>query len=263
MAYENILVDIQGPVGIVVLNRPQSLNAIDKATIVELLGAFETLRDTDAVRAIVFTGAGRAFSSGGDIKEMVRSQGATSDEIFREHIGDINRTISLMGEIPKPVIAAINGSCAGVGFNFALAADVRIATKSASFTQAFINIGLIPDGGGTFFLPRVVGWSTAFELFLSGRVFDAAEAHQMGIVSQVVEDAEFETTVKKLAGRLAAAPTATIGHLKRLMRLSYTNDLSSQLQAELETQLLCGQSHDFREGITAFVEKRRPNFQGK
>ncbi|HNJ40667.1 MAG TPA: enoyl-CoA hydratase/isomerase family protein, partial [Acidobacteriota bacterium] len=104
MAYENILVDIQGPVGIVVLNRPQSLNAIDKATIVELLGAFETLRDTDAVRAIVFTGAGRAFSSGGDIKEMIRSQGATSDEVFREHIGDINRTISLMGEIPKPVI---------------------------------------------------------------------------------------------------------------------------------------------------------------
>lgn len=263
MSYENILLEIKDGVGWLTLNRPKSLNALNKTTGDELLHALETVRDDETVRAVVLTGAGRAFSSGGDVKEMTLAGSSLSEQFFEELIGNLNRSITLITDLPKPVLAAINGPAAGIGFNFALAADIRIAARSATFTQAFVHIGLVPDGGGSYFLPRLVGWGIATEMILTGRLLSAEEAHQVGIVSQVVEDAEFAATVQQWASRLAAGPTSAMARAKQLLKQSQTNTLAEQLRAEQQTQMLCGRSHDFREGITAFVEKRKPNFTGK
>lgn len=263
MAYENILLDINEGVARLTLNRPDSLNSINKYIGEELVEALTQLRNDDAVRVVVLTGAGRAFSSGGDIKGMLKSASQSSADLVTQLIGTLNGVTTMLGEMPKPVLAAINGPCAGIAFNFALACDIRVATKSATFTQAFINIGLIPDGGGTYLLPRVVGWSRATEMILTGRIIQTDEALQVGIVHQVVEDSEFAATVEGLARRLAKAPTGAIGYAKQLLKASYTNTLEAQLQLELETQMKLGGSHDFLEGIAAFVEKRKPNFNGK
>jgi 2-(1,2-epoxy-1,2-dihydrophenyl)acetyl-CoA isomerase len=262
MDYANISLERANGIGWLTLSRPEALNALDKATGEELLDALEELRDDESVRAVVLTGAGRAFSAGGDLKEMARA-GDLPEEHFEELLATLNRTVLTLAELPKPVIAAVNGVAAGLGFNLALAADVRVAARSAEFTQAFLKIGLIPDGGGTFLLPRLVGWARATELILTARTVSSEEALALGLVNEVVDDAEFESAVETWARRFAAAPTAAIGRVKQLLVHSVTADLKSQLRFEREMQIASGRTADFREGVSAFFEKRAPRFTGK
>jgi len=259
--YANVTVEISDGIGRLSLSRPESLNALDKATGEELLEALERLRLDDTVRVIVFTGAGRAFSAGGDIREMSRA-GELPEAFFEELLATLNRVVLAMVEMPKPVIAAVNGIAAGLGFNLALACDIRIAARGAEFTQAFLRIGLIPDGGGTYLLPRIVGWSRAMELILSARTVSSEEALQLGIVTEVVDETDFDATVDQWARQLASAPTAAIGRVKQLLAHSLTADLKSQLRFEREMQMASGRTNDFREGITAFLQKRSPKFTG-
>ena len=262
MDYANISLERAKGIGWLTLSRPEALNALDKATGEELLDALEELRDDESVRVVVLTGAGRAFSAGGDLKEMARA-GDLPEEHFEELLATLNRTVLTLAELPKPVIAAVNGVAAGLGFNLALAADVRVAARSAEFTQAFLKIGLIPDGGGTFLLPRLVGWARAAELILTARTVSSEEALALGLVNEVVDDAEFESAVETWARRFAAAPTAAIGRVKQLLVHSVTADLKSQLRFEREMQIASGRTADFREGVSAFFEKRAPRFTGK
>ncbi len=262
MTYANILLDRHDGIGRLTLNRPEALNALNKATGAELLDALETLRDDPATRVVVLTGSSRAFCAGGDIREMSRS-GELPADYFDELMANLNHLILTLCELPKPVIAAVNGVAAGLGFNLALAADLRIAARSAEFSQAFIKIGLIPDGGGTYLLPRIVGWARASELIMTARTVSSEEALRLGIVTEVVEDTDFEATVTEWAERLAAAPTATIGRVKKLLAHSHTADLKSQLRFEREMQSESGASEDFKEGIRAFLEKRPARFSGR
>lgn len=263
MEYANITLERENGVGRLVLNRPDALNALDKATGEELLDALQTLRDDEGVRAVVLTGAGRAFSAGGDVKEMARSGAELSEDFFEQLLVTLNRSIFTLAEMPKPVLAAVNGLAAGLGFNLALAADVRIAARGAEFTQAFLKLGLVPDGGGTFFLPRIVGWSRATELILTARTVSSEEALSLGIVHEVVDESLFESTVEAWARKLAAAPTAAVGRVKQLLTHSLTADLKSQLRFEREMQMASGRTADFREGLMALREKRAPRFNGK
>lgn len=263
MDYANIVVERADGVGTLTLNRPSALNALDKATGEELLDAVESLRDDPQVRAVVLTGAGRAFSAGGDIKEMARAGVEHSEAFFEELLVTLNRSILALAETPKPVLAAVNGMAAGLGFNLALACDVRVAARGAEFSQAFLKLGLVPDGGGTFFLPRIVGWARATELILTARAVSSEEALRLGIVHEVVDDHEFETAVAAWARRLADAPTAAVGRVKQLLAHSLTADLKSQLRFERETQMASGRTDDFREGVAAFLERREPRFSGK
>lgn len=262
MDYSNIILDRTGQIGRITLSRPEAMNAFDRGMCEELLDAVEALRDDEACRVIVLTGSGRVFSAGGDVKEMARSGSSLSEEHFEELIQTINRIILTFTETPKPVIAAVNGIAAGLGFNMALAADIRIAARSAEFSEAFLKIGLIPDGGGTFFLPRLVGWARATELILTARTVSSEEALKLGLVTAVVDDDEFPQTVDTWARKFAAAPTAAIGRVKQLLAHSQTADLKSQLRFEREMQMASGRTHDFREGVSAFIEKRAPRFTG-
>ncbi len=263
MAYANILLDRADGIGRLVINRPSALNALDKATGEEMFDAVQTLRDDEGVRAVVVTGAGRAFSAGGDIKEMARSGAELSESFFEELLATLNRSILALAEMPKPVLAAVNGVAAGLGFNLALACDVRIAARGAEFSQAFLRLGLVPDGGGTFFLPRIVGWARATELILTARSVSSEEALRLGLVNEVVDDSLFEATVDAWAHRLAEAPTAAVGRVKQLLAHSLTADLKSQLRFEREMQMASGRTADFHEGVAAFVERREPRFSGK
>lgn len=261
MVYSNISVDRADSIARLTLSRPEALNALDKATGEELLDALESLRTDASVRVVVLTGAGRAFSAGGDIKEMGQA-GELPESFFEELLATLNRVVVALTEMPKPVIAAVNGIAAGLGFNLALACDIRIAARGAEFTQAFLRIGLIPDGGGTYHLPRIVGWARAMELILTARTVSSEEALRLGLVTTVVDETDFDETVDVMARQLAAAPTSAIGRVKQLLAHSLTADLKSQLRLEREMQMESGRSNDFTEGIAAFLEKRSPRFTG-
>ncbi|MCS7079360.1 MAG: enoyl-CoA hydratase-related protein [Chloracidobacterium sp.] len=263
MAYEAIIVEIKGAIARVTLNRPDTLNAINQAMINELTTAFTELATNSDVRAVVVTGAGRAFSSGGDIRGMLAAGADATADTVRAMIERVNQMVLALYELPQPVIAAVNGPAHGLGMNLALAADYRIAAMSASFSQAFIKIGLVPDGGGTFLLPRIVGWACAADLMLTGRTVPAGEAKTIGLVHQTVADAEFINAVQLCAQQFAAAPTQAIARTKALLRSSQTADLATQLNAECEHQAACAATADFREGVTAFLEKRPPVFTGR
>jgi 2-(1,2-epoxy-1,2-dihydrophenyl)acetyl-CoA isomerase len=259
--YQNIRLEVADGIGSLTLARPDVLNALDKATGAELLDALEVLGSDESVRVVVLTGEGRAFSAGGDVREMSRSD--LDESFFDELLCTLNHTILRLAEMPKPVIAAVNGLATGLGFNLALAADIRIAARGAEFSQAFIRIGLVPDGGGTYLLPRIVGWAKAMELILTAQSVSSEEALRLGIVTEVVDETVFHETVDRWAHTLAAAPTAAIARVKRLLVHSLTADLKSQLRYEREMQMECGRSEDFREGISAFFEKRQPRFTGR
>ncbi len=263
MAYETIIVERQGAIAKVTLNRPDTLNAMNQTMIGELTAAFTDLATQQDVRAVVVTGAGRAFSSGGDVRGMLAAAPETTGDTVRAMIERVNRMVLALYELPQPVIAAINGPAHGLGMSLTLAADYRIAAMSASFSQAFIKIGLVPDGGATFLLPRIVGWSCATDLMLTGRTVPAGEAKTIGLVHQTVADAEFANTVQLCAQQFAAAPTQAIARTKALLRSSQTTDLTAQLELEREHQPACAVTADFREGVTAFLEKRPPVFTGR
>jgi 2-(1,2-epoxy-1,2-dihydrophenyl)acetyl-CoA isomerase len=240
------------------LNRPEKLNALSPELMDELADALRRASD-DGVRCVVLTGSGRAFSAGGDVYANAGAPDRDLRRILHDHYAPVIRE---MRNLEKPVIASVNGVAAGAGMSLALAADFRIATQSAYFFQAFVRIGLIPDAGSTFFLPRLVGTARALELAMLGDRVSADEALRLGLVNRVAPDAELTTATRELAQRLARGPRA-LGLIKRAINLSLTSDLATQLTNEEDLQGLAAASEDFQEGATAFVEKREPRFQGR
>ena len=247
-----------GAVLTITLNRPDVLNAFTADMHRELVGAFKEAREPE-VRAVVVTGAGRGFCVGQDLNEF--------GEAARDIAGRLRRhyhpTVLAVRELEKPVLAAVNGPAAGAGLSFACACDLRLAAESATFVPAFINIGLVPDMGGTFFVRRLVGTSRAFEWMTSGRRLSAAEALEWGLVSEVVPDDRLAERAAERAAELAALPTRGIGLTKRLFDHAETATLDQQLEFEAQLQAAATETADFREGVSAFLEKREPNFEGR
>ena len=250
-------------VAVITLNRPSALNALTVAMGHEFRSAMNEARERGA-RAIILTGAGRAFCAGGDLREM-REMAAKEGRLqafFDEPLTLIHDCVKLIRETPLPVIAAVNGVATGGGCNFALACDIVLAAESAQFNQAFIKIGLTPDCGGTFILPRLVGWKRAAELLMTGDMVDARQAQALGMINRVVGDEELMVEALKLATRLASSPTLALARIKRMLDASATNDYNAQLELEHKAQLESGQTKDFSEGVAAFIEKRPPRFTG-
>ena len=246
-----------GAVQTITLNRPEKMNAFTRGLHGELRDALKQARDAE-VRAVVITGAGRAFCAGQDLTEFGETGdiGASLRETYHPNIRAIRA-------LEKPVIAAVNGACAGAGLSLACACDIRIAADSAAFVPGFIGIGLIPDAGGTYFVHRLLGASRAFEWMSSNRRLTAAEAHAWGLVSEVVEADALPLRAAELASTYAELPTRGIGMTKRLFDHADTATLEEQLEMESQLQAAAAQSEDFREGVNAFLEKRPPKFTGK
>lgn len=264
MNYETVLYELKDAVATITMNRPEALNALSLQLGKDLKSAVEQTI-ADEARAVVLTGSGRAFCSGGDLREM-KSMGEREGNIeafLDSPLKALHEVIVLIRETPVPFIAAVNGVCAGAGTNFALACDLVIAAEDASFNEAFVRIGLSPDCGGTFFLPRAAGEKIAMELFLTGGTVDAKRAAEIGMINRVVPATELLNEAAKLAAQLAAGPTGSFGRIKRMLNASFSNDLKRQLDLEAECQLESGRADDFKEGIAAFFEKRQPNFRGK
>lgn len=264
MNFETVIYELDGSVATIQMNRPEALNALSLQLGKDLRAAVEQAI-ADEVRAVVLTGSGRAFCSGGDLREM-KAMGELDGNIeafLDSPLKALHDVILLIRETPIPFIAAVNGVCAGAGTNFALACDLVIAAEDASFNEAFVRIGLSPDCGGTFFLPRAVGEKIATELFMTGGTLDAKRAAEIGMINRVVPAADLLEEASKLAGQLAAGPTGSYGRIKRMMNASFSNDLRSQLALEADCQLESGRSTDFKEGVVAFFEKRHPDFTGK
>lgn len=261
MAYETILYELQDGILRVTLNRPERLNAMTDAMRYELIDAFTRAGDDASVRVVVLTGAGRGFCSGADLAAAVESgQPVDFGHVLRN---TYNPLVMRMRCLPKPIIAAVNGVAAGAGMSVALACDLRIAAESASFLQAFVRIGLVPDSGSTWLLPRLVGLTRAMDLMLSGRKVSAQEALAMGLVNQVVSDGEFAGAVANLAHEYASAPTRAIGYIKQAVEFGLNHSLEAALDKEAELQELAGKTADHQEGVAAFLQKRSPQFKGE
>lgn len=264
MSFETVLYELNGAVATITMNRPEALNALSRKLSLDLRAAIERAIQ-DKVRAVVLTGSGRAFCSGGDLREMraMGEQEGSIEAFLDAPLKALHDVVLLIRETPVPFIAAVNGICAGAGTNFALACDLVIAAEDAVFTEAFVRIGLSPDCGGTFFLPRIIGEKRAAEMFMTGGTLDAARAETIGMINAVVPAGDLMEQAGKLASHLADGPTGSFGRIKRMLNASYANDLRSQLELEAECQLESGRSSDFREGVTAFFDKRTPIFKGE
>ncbi len=242
------------------LNRPEVFNSFNRGMALALQKALDACEQNEAVRVIVITGEGKAFCAGQDLAEATDPNGPELRSIVREHYNPI---IERIRTIEKPIIAAVNGVAAGAGANIALACDITFATESASFIQAFSKIGLIPDSGGTFFLPRIVGMQKALALMMTGEKVMAKDAQEMKMIYKAVADDVFQEEVSIFAAKLAKMPTRGLGLTKKAVNESWTNSLSEQLAVEERLQTEAGQTHDFKEGVAAFLEKRNPEFKGK
>jgi 2-(1,2-epoxy-1,2-dihydrophenyl)acetyl-CoA isomerase len=242
------------------LNRPAVFNSFNQSMAFALQKALDDCELNDEVRAIVITGEGKAFCAGQDLAEATDPEGPELQSIVKDHYNPI---IERIRNIEKPIIAAVNGVAAGAGANIALACDITIAKKSASFIQAFSKIGLIPDSGGTFFLPRIIGFQKALALMMTGDKITAEQADQMNMIYKAVDDEIFDVEVKSFAENLAKMPTRGLGLTKKAVNASFSNNLTQQLAIEEELQTEAGQTYDFREGVNAFMEKRTPEFKGK
>jgi 2-(1,2-epoxy-1,2-dihydrophenyl)acetyl-CoA isomerase len=263
MAYETIKLEMREAVAVITLNRPESLNALNTQVGQEFQAAVAEAGEGGA-RAIVLTGAGRAFCAGGDLREMQRmaKEEGKVEAFFDEPLRMLNQCILLIRQTALPFIAAVNGAASGGGCNLALACDLVIAGHGAKFNQAFIKIGLVPDCGGTFILPRLVGWKRATEMMMTGDVITASKALDLGMINAVFPDEQLMAQAMAMAERLAQAPTVAIGKIKELLEASTKNDYGEQLELERKTQITAGKTKDFREGVAAFIEKRPPNFTG-
>ena len=263
MNFETVNYQFKESVAIITMNRPDALNALSLQLTKDLRSAVERAI-AEKARAVVLTGAGRAFCSGGDLREMqaMWQKEGRIEAFLEEPLKALHDVILLIRETPIPFVAAVQGVCAGAGTNFALACDIIIAAENASFNEAFVRIGLSPDCGGSFFLPRAVGEKLAAEIFMTGETLSAEKALQIGMINRVVGAENLMEEVMRMAQKLAVAPTAAIGRIKRMLNQSFSNDLSQQLDLEHELQIESGKSNDFKEGVQAFFEKRQPNFTG-
>jgi 2-(1,2-epoxy-1,2-dihydrophenyl)acetyl-CoA isomerase len=255
-----VLFKIEKAVATLALNRPEKFNSFNREMALELQSRLDEFEKNDEVRCIVLTGTGKAFCAGQDLAEASDVQTTDFERIVREHYNPI---IHKLRNIEKPIVAAVNGIAAGAGANIALACDIVLATENAAFIQAFSKIGLIPDSSGTFFLPRLIGLQRAAALMMTADKVGAAEALQMGMIYNWFPDGEFEAEVIAFAERLAAMPTKGLGLTKRLLNQSFSNTLEEQLLQEKAIQVEAGQTADFKEGVTAFLEKRKAVFLGK
>lgn len=256
----SILLKIENKVAYISLNRPDVFNSFNREMALSLQKILTDCSADNSVRAIVITGNGKAFCAGQDLKEVTDPDlNPGFRKILEEHYNPI---IQLIRTIEKPIIAAVNGVAAGAGANIALACDIVLASENASFIQAFSKIGLIPDSAGTFFLPRLIGFQKASALMMLGDKVSAVEAEQLGMVYKVISAESFLEEATKLAETLAEMPTKAIGLTKRLLNQSMTNNLENQLALESDLQIEASSSNDYKEGVTAFVEKRKPQFNG-
>jgi 2-(1,2-epoxy-1,2-dihydrophenyl)acetyl-CoA isomerase len=261
--HENILFEKDDGVGTIALNRPEMLNAFNGALQTEIYDVLTEAAEDGGVRCIVLRGEGRGFSAGADLAELTgkgEGEGLDLGEYLRR---TYSRLMTRMTKIEKPIIASLHGPVYGAGLGLALACDLRIAAEGAKFSAAFINIGLMPDAGVSFFLPRVVGLGRAMEMSMLGDAVDAGEAYRIGLVNRVVPDEDLGEETAALADRLAAMPTLALGRTKRSLYASFEGDLASVLETEAEGQAFCGSTTDHAEGVAAFFEKRAPNFAGQ
>lgn len=255
----SILFHIENGIAFITLNRPDKLNSFNREMALLLQSKLDECASLHEVRAVYLTGAGKGFCAGQDLAEVVDPNGPGMQKILSEHYNPI---ITRLRNMPKPVVAAVNGVAAGAGANIALACDIVVATQSASFIQAFSKIGLIPDSGGTYTLPRLIGWQKASALMMLGDKVTAAEAERLGMLYKVFADEEFTDSSKNIAATLAQMPTKALAYIKHALNQSASNDLEAQLQLEDVYQQKAADTDDFKEGVQAFLEKRAPQFKG-
>jgi 2-(1,2-epoxy-1,2-dihydrophenyl)acetyl-CoA isomerase len=260
--YETVHYEKANGVANIALNRPEKLNAFDGTLHDELYKALGDAAEDEEIRCIVVRGEGRGFSAGADLAQVVRD--ADGDPDLGEYLRTTySRLVKRMVGIEKPIVAALHGPVYGAGVGVALACDLRVAAQSARFSVAFVKIGLMPDAGVTFLLPRVVGLGRAMEMSMLGDALDAEEACRIGLVNKVVADDSLSEEVRNLAGRLATMPTSALGRMKRVLYASFETELETALETEAEGQTFCGFTQDHREGVTAFFEKREARFTGR
>ena len=254
-----ILFEIKNAIAFITLNRPEKYNAFNREMALLMQKKLEESKSKE-VRCVYITGAGKAFSSGQDLEEVVDPNGPNVTSILAEHFNPI---IRLIRKMEKPVVAAVNGIAAGAGANIALSCDVVVATQSASFLQAFSKIGLVPDSGGTYILPRLIGWQKASALMMLGDKVPADEAERMGMLYKVFADDVFEQEAVNIALTLAKMPTKGLALTKQILNTSMVNNYEDQLHDEELFQERAGNTYDYKEGVQAFLEKRKPNFKGE
>jgi 2-(1,2-epoxy-1,2-dihydrophenyl)acetyl-CoA isomerase len=256
----SILFEIKDSIGFITLNRPDKFNSFNREMALLLQEKLDECASLHEIRCVHITGAGKAFSAGQDLSELVGENAVGIDKVLSEHY---NPVIKRIRNLPKPVIAAVNGVAAGAGANMALCCDIVVATHSASFIQAFCKIGLIPDSGGTYFLPRLIGWQRASALSMLGDKVRAIDAEMMGMIYKVFPDETFAEESKKMAGTLAQMPTKGLAFTKHLLNYSFTNTYEEQLIQEDIFQQKAADTYDYNEGVQAFLEKRQPKFKGE
>ena len=254
-----ILFEIKDSIAIITLNRPEKLNAFNREMALSLQEKLDECEKNISIRCVYITGSGKAFCAGQDLSEVMDPHGPGMEKILSEHYNPVVKKIRNLG---KPVLAIVNGVAAGAGANIALCCDVVIAAESASFIQAFSKIGLIPDSGGTFFLPRLIGFQKASAVMMLGDKITAAEAERIGMIYKFFPDEIFYNEAKKIAFTLSELPTRGLALTKKALNLSIEKNLEQQLQTEDWLQQEAAATNDFREGVTAFSEKRKPHFKG-
>lgn len=256
----SVLFEITGQVAFITLNRPEKLNSFSREMALTLQSRLDECASLQAVRAVCLTGAGKAFSAGQDLAEVVDPAGPGMEKILAEQFNPI---VTRIRNLPKPVIAAVGGVAAGAGANIALCCDIVVAARPASFIQAFSKIGLIPDSGGTWILPRLIGWQKAAGISMLGEKISATDAERMGMIYRVYEEEEFPEKWRSLAAKLAEMPTRALAYTKYALNYSASNSLEAQLLLEDELQQKAAQTRDYKEGVRAFIEKRAPFFKGE